>query len=399
MINLSVPRIKEAGSRLRLSVDVKIDNTLCEVWFEVEKEFGQYLCYERADAFVVGLLNYAMRNGHDIESEAPMGEFLYYQITTALIPAVSKGGGNEQMYPTKIICPIDTTELPNAHAVGTGISCGIDSLHVLANNADEHLPHHKLTHLAFNNVGSHGEGAHAEKLYHGRLQAAENFCKEYGYKLVKSNSNIMNAIPQSHLLTHTYTSCFAILCLQKLYAVYYYASGVKMAYFSLKDNATKDCAYYDLLLTSAFSTEKLKIYSEGGALSRLEKMRTVVEYTPSYKYLNVCIATADNCCRCEKCTRTLLALDVLGKLEAYRDVFDIDYYKQHKLKYMKALIAENALHNQTYAEMYPYLKSQISFLTKLQALPLLCKRYLQTRLSDGTLRTFFERLYHSFRKG
>lgn len=53
-----------------------------------------------------------------------------------------------------------------------------------------------------------------------------------------------------------------------------------------------------------------------------------------------------NCGRCEKCTRTLLALDALGALDKYRDVFDVDYYLSHKQSYFKTLCIQRSLHNE-----------------------------------------------------
>lgn len=396
MIRIGKPRLVANGEQLtRLVSDIRVDNEVRTVWAEVDNKYKDYLCYERSDAFVVGLLHYAMRHNHDIVCETPMGEDLYYQITTYLIDALSKG--SPRMHKIRIEADIDENELPCAGKVGTGISCGIDSLHVLACQTGTPMKQHNVTHLAFNNVGSHGEGEKARKLFAQRRQMAEQFCLEYGFELTEVNSNIMDEFEQNHFITHTFTSMFAVFCLQKLYAIYYYASGRPIADFSLADT-DRDCSYYDLLLAESFSTDRLKIYSEGGTLTRLEKTSRVVAYAPSYKYLNVCTSTAENCSRCEKCIRTLLALDVLGKLEAYRDVFDIDYYNQHKQYYLKILVIKNAVHNGTYMELYPYLKKQILFTTRIKAIPWICKEWLAQKLPQGKLRKLLKSLYKAVKK-
>lgn len=392
MLKIKKPQLcTNDSAHTRLQAEIEQDGVSHIVWAEVDNKYTEYLCYERSDAFVIGLLHYAMKHNHDIVCEAPMGEYLYYQITTYLVDAISKG--SPQMHAIHIKADVDSEKLPCACKIGTGISCGIDSLHVLACQSGTSLKRHNITHLAFNNVGSHGEGERAKNLFTERRKQAESFCEEYGFELTEVNSNIMDEFEQDHFITHTFTSMFAVFCLQKLYSIYYYASGRQFADFSLNDT-NRDCSYYDLLLAEAFSTENMKIYSEGGTLSRLEKTRNVIEYPPSYKYLNVCTRTADNCNRCEKCTRTLLALDVLGKLDCYKNVFDIEYYRKHKQKYLKTLLVKRFVHNVVYTELYPYLKSQIAFKTRIKAVPAICKEYAISKLKQGWLRDYLKQIYH-----
>lgn len=357
MIQIGRPQIINTNNKARLEASIDIDGNKNVIWFEVDEKYGKYLCYERTDAFVIGILNYAMRNGHDITCEAPIGEELYYQITTYLIDAVYKG--STKLHKTIIYSEIDSSKLISANAVGTGISCGIDSLHVLAQQTNTRFPNLNVTHLAFNNVGSHGEGELAQRLFNERKTQAESFAKEFGFELIESNSNIMDTIPQNHFLSHTYTSTFAIYALQKLYSVYYYASGRTFFAFSL-DDTLKDCSYYDLLLACTCSTSSLTIHSEGGTLSRFEKTKQVVTYHPSYKYLNVCTKKSYNCGKCEKCTRTLLALDALNKLDSYNKVFDIKYYKKHRQDYYAQMIKYTIIKNKNYSELLPLLKNRIS---------------------------------------
>lgn len=377
MIHIGKPYIQQNGqSHTRLIASVAIDDNEADIWFEVENKYAQYLCSERADAYLVAVLNYAMRHHHDIVCDAPVGEYLYYQINTYLIDALAKG--SPRMYRTVVTAPVDSLSLPCAGAVATGISCGIDSLHVLAECSDDSLPHHKLTHLTFNNVGSHGEGEKALKLYEERKKRAKAFADEYGYEFVESNSNLMDVVCQNHYLTHTYSSCFAILALQKLYSVYYYASSDSILDFSVYNNDVKPSGYYDILSLNCFSTEKSRIYSEGANLSRLEKTVRVVAYRPSYDYLNVCIKTSENCGLCEKCARTLLSLDALGALDLYRSVFDIDYYRSHKSYYFRILLQEYYRGHNEYKDLYPCFCKQIPFLMKLSI-------WIRTMISD-TLR-------------
>ena len=373
MIKIGQPFLIEKDNMARVISELTIDGETCQLWAEVDKKYAQYICYEHSDAFVVAILHYAIMNNHDIICEAPMNEDLYYQISTYTIDALTKWSPN--MHKIMLKSEIDSQRLPCAGKVGTGISCGIDSFHALALHADIKMNRHRITHLLFNNTGSHGEGVAAEKLYNERRNRIESFCSQYGFDLIELNSNIKSVFKQNHLLSHTYTSMFSVFCLQKLFSVYYYASGHTINDFTIKDTDINDPAFYDIFLLQSFSTENLKLYSEGVNLTRLEKTKEVAKYEPSYNYLNVCVKTSENCGKCEKCRRTLLALDAIGKIDSYTSVFDVDYYKNNKIEYLIFLEVQKKLNNIFYIEMYPYFKRNITPLIKIRAIPIILSAY------------------------
>lgn len=359
MIRIGKPYIREEGDCAILENNIEIDDSHDIVWFKVDRKYKDFLCTERDDAYLIACLNYAMLHGHDIECESPITESLLFKINTYLIPALIEN--NPHFHNVQISCDVATDTLPCAGFVATGISCGVDSLHALSEHSHSKYPTHNITHLTFNNVGSHGEGAYASELYHKRIVKPKQFAKEYGYEFVWSDSNLMDVVKQNHFKTHTYSSMFPVFCLQKLYSKYFYASGgYKFNEFKLSDAPLLCSGAYEMLSLDVFSTPSLKIYSEGLGLTRLEKLKEVVKYAPSYKYLNVCLEDGDNCSKCEKCVRTLLGLDAVGALDFYHDVFDIEYYKTHKAWYLQQLVYKYMEGKHDYKEMYRFFKHEIS---------------------------------------
>lgn len=366
MIEIDRPEIVSGEDFSTLQANITVDGKRDLVWFKVEKKYEQYLCYERSDGFIIACLNYAMRNGHDIICKAPITEELYYNIEKVLIPGLVNS--NPSWHNVVIDADIATEKLPSAGAVGTGISCGVDSLHVLASQTNLKFKQHNITHLTFNNVGSHGEGEKASKLYNERLSLPRRFANEYGYEFVPSDSNIMDVIQQNHFKTHTYSSLFAIYCLQKLYSVYYYASSsYKYSDFTLVDKKTLACGSYEIWSLPLLSTRQLRIYSEGENLTRMDKLKVVASYEPSFHYLNVCLKEEHNCGKCEKCIRTLLGLDVIGALDCFKDVFDIDYYKKNRSWYIQQLLYRKQMGKHDYYEMYSYFKDSCTPIMHLKA--------------------------------
>lgn len=362
MIKIGKPYITKDNEKATLNCFVKIDDKEDNIWFKVDLKFSDYLCHERADAYLIAVLDYAMRHGHDINVDAPVTESLLYNIETILLPALKEN--NPNIHIPHISAPTDNSQLPCAGAVATGISCGVDSLHTLAEQELYPFEGFKITHLTFNNVGSHGEGERAKRLFEQRITRSRRFSEEYGYTFVTGDSNLMDVIIQSHFKTHTYSSMFAVYCLQKLYSTYFYSSaGYKFNELDLDIENPHNCSgTYELLLLSVLSTPQLRIYSSGMGKSRFDKISEVIHYEPSYKYLNVCIMEDENCGHCEKCVRTMLGLDAARALDKYSLVFDTQYYKTHRKEYINKLylFANDGDHPHDHIEMLPFFKKDIT---------------------------------------
>ncbi len=368
-MRIGAPRIECRNGRARLIAEIRIgEGDVRPLWFEVEEQYGQYLCAERSDAFLIGLLNFAQREWLDIVCEAPVTAQLLYQIRTYLVPSLARN--SKAMHETRIEAPMDDAPMANAGGVGTGISCGVDSLHVVKNYAHSPYPGLSLTHLCLNNVGAYIEG---KGQYTWQAEHARQFAKEMGIELIVSNSNMAAAFQQNHLLTHTYSSCFAIYALQKLWKVYFYASAgydLQEA-FSLRDNERHSSDHYELLSLNCFSTRTLQIYSEGMAITRFEKERELADWPPAQKYLHVCtMDTGPNCGHCSKCLRTLTALDALGCLQRFDNVFDVLAYQARRARNLGWLYGQHigADGDAMTEPVYDALKDEIPLGQKLHAI-------------------------------
>ena len=71
-------------------------------------------------------------------------------------------------------------------------------------------------------------------------------------------------------------------------------------------------------LVSLWSTEQIELEQDGGEAGRVAKARAIAEHDVALKTLRVCWwnpGGAYNCCRCEKCLLTMVALRAVGVLE------------------------------------------------------------------------------------
>lgn len=369
-LHIGQPRIERAAGKVRLVAAITSPeyHEVRDLWFEVDSDYEKYLCAERGDAFLVGMLRYAMSLGYDINLDVPVTEELLYNIRTYLIPALSKASA--AIYPVEIVANIAQGVLPNAGAVGAGMSCGIDSLHVICHHAQSQYPSMKLTHLVLNNVGAYQEGSDQ---FAWQLEHAQRFADEYGFKLVRTNSNYTTAFPANHKglrWTHTYANAFCVFALQKFWHTFYYgSSGYDFSGFSLSKVEKGDCALYDLLTLNVFTTANIRFYSEGAAKTRFEKTADVSIYLPARKYLHVCTRdNGPNCNTCEKCCRTLMTLDALGRLDDFSEIFDIPYYRKNRKWYLNWMYYNYYFYGKEslLEEVYNHFKGEITLSMKMK---------------------------------
>lgn len=277
-----------------------------------------------------------MENGHDITSNVPISEKLYYQLVNFLIPSVA--GNIKEYREIEISAPMDFTPMKTENAVGTGCSGGVDSFYTILKNINKRTKSYNITHLTFFNAGASGNfgGNTARELFQKRLARMERIAEDMNLSLIAVDTNINEFLHQEHSKTHTFRSLAIPLLLQKLFGVYYYSSGhgFNNVHFNYADTAA-----YDLLNCLCLSNENTVFYSVGGETDRISKVDYISDFDIAKKYLNVCIKEESNCGECSKCKRTLLELYSLDKLAEFDNVFNLEEFYKKKNKWLGEMLS------------------------------------------------------------
>ncbi len=317
-IVVSKPYVTSSAGSARLNADVQIDGVSQTLWCETSLEYKDYLLHERSDAFLSALLPLAMRSEKDIHFEAPITEEFLHNIEEVLIPQLC--AHDHRLYRPQIFADTDSTVLENGGAVATGMSCGVDSFYTASLYLDSKYHSMNLTHLYCGNYLYGNDNVIFER--------AATVAQEIGLPLIRTATNINEALRLPHLYTHFFKMMFGVLALRKLFKTYYYSTAHDFSHFDLEKNSTQDTAVFELLLLYVFNCRDFQLATGGAKSERLEKTRAISDLAPARKYLNVCLNPHNkiNCGRCGKCRRTLLMLDYLGKLANFRSVFNIDEY-------------------------------------------------------------------------
>ena len=152
--------------------------------------------------------------------------------------------------------------------------------------------------------------------------------------LKKSELNFNDAHPA--LLA----SCMMLF--QRTYATGLIASSNTYAFMNIPwgSNPVVDC----LLSSDSFAT-----IHDGAAFSRLNKVKALAAWPEAAQYLRVCVRGQErdkNCCRCEKCVRTILIFRALGLgLPACfdrdvnnRQIFGLNMYNPRRFQFYKEIL-------------------------------------------------------------
>lgn len=329
-IKIGKPYIESKNGKSKLIFNIKDENTIdYNLYFEVDDQFKEYLVTEVSDASVVCLLLYAMENNFNIECETPVSERLMYQLNEYLIPAISK---NIKCYHNiKILAKTNDIEF-NGKAVGTGLSCGVDSFYSVLKNLEHGKSKLQLTHLCFFNAGATGMfgGEAARNVYLERSKRFERVANELGCTYIACDSNMNEFLHQEHERTHIFRTLCIPLALQKLFSTYYFSSSYEYSEFKFSDF---DPAYYEILILPNLSNQNIRFVEVGGETTRQGKVEYISKYDITHRELNVCISEIENCHECRKCRRTMLNLYIAGKLDSYNRVFDVEWFNNNK-RYM-----------------------------------------------------------------
>lgn len=272
--------------------------------------------------------------------------------------------------------------------------------------------HHKLTHLTYFNAGAMGFSNEelAAESYKKDLQMVKKFADEVGLPVVTIESNVIkwyNGLMNFGQCA-VMINMSVVLSMQKLFGKYYFASTFPIWEFRY-DKYTME--YYESLLLPLLSTESTELMVANPEMTRVAKEKMIFGNPLVQKYLYVCwkemIANAHpdtdfakkrdeylNCTVCDKCLRTLLAIDIMGYIEQYRGIFDINYYYKVKDSYITRVLAKRK-ENSFYWELYCLLKEsnyKISTKMKIKANLLI----IAHKLNVFTKIRFISKLYKRF---
>lgn len=307
-----------------------------KIWFAMRSENKNMFSDESYNAFLLVPLYIAMYHKQDLHICGKVSKRLYKNIMAYIQTILCEF--SKDLSRINVLVDGFTEVVACKGMVGTGVSCGVDSLstiydHFVKENDDDY----KINALFLFNCGTHGEyeNPKTSELYEKRYELNKRAADEMNLPVYQVNSNLHAFTHQIGLQRIGYFSIWScILALEKSIKQYYVSSAYEYEEIKVYSKYTKDfdmAEFCESYLVPLIRTESLELIIDGCQYRRTQKTENIANWEIAQKYLNVCINTEDgtNCSRCSKCMRTLIPLDSMGKLDKFSGTFDLSSYRKH----------------------------------------------------------------------
>ena len=312
------------------------------MWVAVEEENADMLADNVYDPFVLLPVYLGMHYKQDVHIDGNISPRLYHNTRHYLMNIFDRF--SDYTSPIRFtVDGFDTVEQVDS-LIGTGISCGVDCCMTIRDNyINENNPDFRINSLFFFNCGAHGrfESETSHKKFRNRAALNQAGADELGLPVYLVDSNLhafhrkVGENPIGYLSIY---SC--ALSLQRYVKRYYSSSNYsydEIARFSKLSRDSDIAEYSESYMLHLISTENFELVSDGCQYTRGEKTEQISDWDFAQRHLNVCVANeieaACNCSRCRKCAWALLPLEAIGKLDQFKDVFDLEVWRKNSFRW------------------------------------------------------------------
>ena len=261
------------------------------------------------DAFLAALLMPAMALGEELVIEAPVSARLRRSTRTVMDIYTSWWGDRHRVVPLRCAAPVAPVDHVGPGAVGLYFTGGVDSFYSLLKDVElsTDAGHESVTHLLYANFEGH-HGRPYDRLL-GRLRRA---AEETDRELVVIDTNVRSLTDRAVYWPDYHGAALAsvALALQGLLGRCLIAASDQYRHLPPLGSHP--------VLDHLWSTERLEIVHDGAEATRTDKVvRQIARSRLALETLNVCWRSepAHNCGMCEKCLRTMAALEMADSLD------------------------------------------------------------------------------------
>lgn len=327
-MRINKPQIIEENDEISVSAKISFDNPRLSapdaLWFKLPKSHWEDVT-DRPDPFIVSMLPVAMALGESIKVNGVVSPRLaygvqeYQHVLNAWWPSQLK------------IIDVEYAELSRASetetkgAVACSFSGGVDSFYTLWTHLPENekIAGYELTHCIMINGFDNDVDLDNKGLFTRLRETYEPMIEGLGLKLIIIRTNLQQfrlaAIHRYNLhLTFGVPITACALVLGRLLSRFYIPGSFQYS------NLIPEGAHP--LIDHLLGTECLQIIHDGANVSRVAKTGVIAKWPETYSRLRVCFnklpfnerkGLFENCCKCEKCIRTMVPLEILGVLSEY----------------------------------------------------------------------------------
>ncbi|WP_306141897.1 hypothetical protein [Roseibium sp. MMSF_3412] len=345
-------RLQEASENVEVSCEIVSDDFPSKLSFFVPREHAGAIDIDEPNWAPMSLYWQAMMMGQDLVVEADLSPVLLYRMRGDLMALMRNY--EPLLKPIRIEAGFSTPALPATDRdVMTGFSGGVDSFATFLLYTDSNVPPSlRLTALAVFQVGALGPTGESKMLLPPAVEHARKHADRNGLRLYSLWANMDEVYepakafgPIDFRRTVGLRNAAAALLLQN--GVRTYLPSGSVGYDGATYGPYSCTENLDPALQPLLATEKLGVHAAGAGLTRTQKQTLLLDDPQAQMSLNVCLkgvagqkssSSKLNCSTCWKCIQTLLVLETHDRLDAFREVFDVDLYLRERRRLLSLLV-------------------------------------------------------------
>ena len=251
----------------------------------------------------------------------PLLRIMFEFRETAIDSVVSTAGGHAA--PTRV-----RAEGQPPGPAALLFSGGIDSFYSLTQLRRVGFPLRLLVNV---HAGAHCHRACMER----RKEQVRRVADASGLGFIAIDTNFHDVIDVGHLVAHPFRTVAAAYTLHGAVDGVFLSTG--LAYHDLSfDWINEGGEAAGGSMTDSVAWARMPVTEIGYERRRFEKLEIVADEPLSYQALDVCLngqhpgggepGAPPNCTECRKCIRTMLSLELMGRLDRYRTQFDLEAF-------------------------------------------------------------------------
>ena len=329
-MRISPPSVVQRDGRQVLEAAVTLQSDIVDypptLWFSSDREARCFLP-ELSDAFLVGLIASAMYLREDIHVEGAVSTRLAHGLETYQQALSTWWPGIFNRVEIHYGSLVNRRNDPRPSGMGCTFSGGLDSFHAVHQLLPERVKYEgfSITHALMINGFDQFYDPKRLGLAQNMYNHYQPLLKAWGVDLLMLDTNLKafrNVTLKRPEQVHSYSSSLAA-CAHALGGIFgrFGISGhATYAYNQLEPDGSHPAT--DPLLSS----DQLQIIHTGTNHSRSRKTELLADAPQVRQGLRVCFGAIEfdpasgmpmNCCMCEKCVRTISALIIIDKLDAF----------------------------------------------------------------------------------
>lgn len=302
-----------------------------QLWVDVPEAYAESLS-DMGNPWLLAMLPMAASLGEDIELALPVDALLLENVKGVL--AIWREWYPE-LHDVRIDCPVQSYQAQgqasSARRTAAFFSGGIDSYFTIARR----MPGNEFGIPAVGKVDDlltvwgFDVGVYDEAQFRPLAEMLTESAKKLELNHIIIRTNLREVMPvyrkQWGPLTHGAGLAFIGLMLERRYGEI--VLGSTYPYGALSPWGSHP------LVDPLFSTSGTTVVHDGAAITRIEKTRVAAILPETSRSLHICqVVGLQNCSRCEKCYRTMIALDILGLKESFAETFDWSGYTLSRVR-------------------------------------------------------------------